>query len=141
MFESSLQKNLQALFGFKKITYDQPSSDTKEQECLFIQIESAPMRFKDGEAHVLVTGRALVYAQANKLPFGFFSKAIERANFTNPDLTKNFHFSELESNAKYFQNLVMRSFDFIYFFSAQYDPEHGKITEVNFTTTETPANE
>ncbi|WKV32908.1 hypothetical protein MAC3UK_0021 [Bdellovibrio phage MAC3UK] len=138
MFEKSLQEKFTKLFGFKKVTYDQPSPETKEQEVLFVQVESAPMRFKDGKAHIKVTGRALVYAQANKIPFGFFSKAIEKANFTDATLTKDLHFEDLEANAKYFQNLVMRTFNFTYFFSAQHNPEHGQIKTVNFTTTETP---
>lgn len=141
MFEKSLKEKFEKLFGFKKVTYDQPATEAKEQECLFVQVEEAPMRFKDGKVHIKVSGRALVYAQANKLPFGFFSKAIERANFDNALLTKDLHFSELESNAKYFQNLVMRTFNFVYFFSAQYNPEHGQIKSVTFTTTETPPHE
>ncbi|AEG42317.1 hypothetical protein BdPhPhi1402_gp20 [Bdellovibrio phage phi1402] len=141
MFEKSLQDKFKKLFGFKKVTYDQPSQETKEQEVLFVQVESAPVRFKDGSAHIKVTGRALVYAQAGKLPFGFFSKAIEQANFTDSTLTKDLHFEDLEANAKYFQNLVMRTFNFTYFFSAQYDPDHGQITSVTFSTTETVPNE
>lgn len=141
MFEKALQDKFKKIFKLEKVTFDQPSQETKEQECLFVQVENPKFRFKDGRAFARITGRAFVYAQQNKMPFGFFAKAIERANFDDPSSTKDIHFSDFESNAKYFQNLVMRSFNFTYFFNAQYNPEHGQITSVNFSTTETPPNE
>lgn len=132
MFEKQLENQLKAIFGVKKVTYDTPG-ETAEQDCLFVEVENSWNTFKDGRSLSKVTGNAVLFAQNDKVSFGFFSKAIAKAS---PSLTRNFAFFDFEENTKRFRNLVQRSFSFVYFFDSQYDPETGSITSVNFTTEE-----
>lgn len=132
MFEKSLETHFKNIFGVEKISFSQPS-EVKEQSCLFIDIEDARNTIKDGEAKAMVSGSAFIYGRAENIPFGFFSKKIEKAS---NEETKNFFFQDFENNTKYFGDLVQRGFNFIYFFKAQYDPELGKIDSINFEVQE-----
>lgn len=131
MFENKLKEDLKSIFKVKKITYDQPSN-MDEQDCIFVEIESSNNQIRDGRVRAQVTCTATIYAQNDKLPFGFVSKAIKQSD---PTITKNFFFYDLEQNSKTYQNLVQRSFSFVYFFSGQYDPNIGNIDEVELTIT------
>jgi hypothetical protein len=75
-----------------------------------------------------VTGRATLFGRNEKVPFGFFSKAIERAD---PDDKNPFFFHEFEENKKLIQNVVEMGFSFVYFFSDEYDPDQGIINEID----------
>ena len=132
MFETKLADQFKTIFGVKKVTYDTPG-ESSEQDCLFIEVENSWNTFKDGRVLSKVTGNAVMFAQNDKLSFGFFSKAIAKAPHS---MTRNLAFFDFEENTKRFRNLVQRSFSFVYFFDSQYDPETGKITSVNFTTEE-----
>lgn len=132
MFEKELESKLKKIFGVKKVTYDQPS-DTREQECLFLEVEVPNNSIKDGRALARVTGKATMFGSAEKLHFGFFSKAIRQASI---DDTRPFFFSDIEANTKFYQNIVQRSFSFVYFFTTQYDPKIGTLTSVEITVTE-----
>lgn len=79
MFKKSLQAKLERIFQFKKTTFD-ASSDSFEQDTLFIEIEKATPRISEGVAYCKAEGTLIVYSQANKLPFGYFNKALERAD-------------------------------------------------------------
>lgn len=127
MFRASLEAAFLKIFAVKKVTFDQPS-DMKEQECIFIEIENSRNVFKDGRSLSMVTGSAFMFGNEDKLPFGFFSKAIAQADSND---TGPFFFSDIESNAKFYRNLVQRGFSFVYFFDSQYDPRIGTITSVN----------
>ena len=133
MFEKELEAKFKKIFGLKKATYAIPAPEAREQDCLFIEIEDSKNTIKDGMAFARVTGRAFLFSQGEKLPFGFFSKKIEKAD--NAD-TKDLFFSDFESNTRYFQNLVQRGFNFLFLFRGQYDPETGEINEINFSVEE-----
>lgn len=131
MFETALQEAFTKIFKVKKVTFDQPS-DAREQECIFLEIETSSNAIKDGKAIAMVTGNGTMFGNNQKLPFAFFSKKIQQAD---PDLTKPFFFFDFENNTKQYQNIVQRSFSFIYFFNSQYDPETGTITSIVTETT------
>jgi len=128
VFEAKLKQTLERIFQIKA-SFDQPSS-AKEQEKLFIEIEDAKVNPKDGRIVAMVTGNCQMFGNNEKLPFGFFSKKIDKAD--NVD-TFPFFFFDLEQNTRLFQNIVQRGFSFVYFFDSQYDPEIGTITDVNIT--------
>ncbi len=132
MYESELEDLFKQIFGVKKVSYALPG-ESEEQECLFVDIEKSDNVIKDGRAIARVTGHAKMFANAEKLPFGFFSKAIYRADSS---LTKNFFFFDFESNILTFANIVQRGFGFVYFFDEQYDPEKGTITSVTIEVEE-----
>ena len=133
--EDVLEDLLKRIFAVKKVTYAEPG-ESQEQDCIFVEVESAPFKMTDGIARAKVTGKLYINGQNDKLTFGFFSKAIDLAPH---EYTKHFFFSDFEQNTKRFQNLVQRSVSFIYFFSSQYDPELGTITSIETTvTTEEP---
>ena len=120
------------IFQVRKVRYDQPG-ESKEQECLFVEIQSARNLIRQGTEISKVTGTGVIFGNAEKIPFGFFSKQIERAS---QDLTKNLFFYDFEENALLYENIVGRSFSFVYFFKNQYDPEQGQITSVVTTVEE-----
>lgn len=129
MFEKTLTEQLKRIFDLKKVSFDTPS-ESAEQECLFVAVESARNTIKDGQELARVTGRLRVYANSDKLPFGYFSKQIAKAE---PADTMNFFFFEFEENAGRMQNLAERSVGFVYFFNSQYDPERGTMTSIDIT--------
>lgn len=129
MFEKELAQKFKDIFAIQRVTYDAPG-ETREQECLFIDVQVSKNTIKDGKALAMVTGSATMFAVAEKLPFGFFSKAIKQADSS---LTKDLFFYDIESNTQRFRDIVARGFSFVYFFNIQYDPAIGNITEVDLT--------
>ena len=127
MYENSLKTIFQKIFEVKKVSYDEPDGYAMEQDVLFIEIESSRNRIKSGKATAYVEGRAFIYGQNNKIPFGFFSKKLHEAE---AKYTKSLFLNNFEENKKSYQNLVERSFSFVYFFSGQYDPDTGNITDI-----------
>lgn len=132
MFEKQLESQFKKIFNCKKVTFDQPG-DSREQECLFVEIEVSNNVIKDGRTVSKISGSASMFGNNDKLTFGYFSKRIAKSD---PALTKPFFFFDIESNTKRYQNIVQRGFSFIYFFDSQFDPETGSIDSVNFTTEE-----
>lgn len=126
MFETELKEKFQKIFELKKVTFDAPG-ESNEQDCLFIEVEHSKNVIKDGSVKAMVSGNCLMYSQHEKLPFGFFSKAIKQAD---QSLTKDLFFYEIESNNQRYRNLIKRGFSFVYFFSSQYDPKIGSITSI-----------
>lgn len=138
MFEKQLSEIMQNIFKVKKVSYDAvpegaDAEKVREQECLFLRIENAPLSFADGIARAKVTGTAVLIGRAEKVPFGFFSQAIMGAP---KDLTKDLFFFDLESNQQQYRDIVQRSFSFIYLFRSQYDPAIGSITSVTLNVEE-----
>lgn len=135
MFRKELKEKLDGIFRFKKSTFDAPSVNpqdgTFEQDTLFIQIDNAKSRVAESRFFSKVEGTLVVYAQMERIHFGFFNKQIENAD---PKLSKNLFFFDVDLNpanspARY-QNLCERRVRFIFLYSAQYDPNHGKLTEL-----------
>lgn len=127
MFRKDLEEKLGKIFGLKKTSLN-AASDQFEQDVLFIEIGSCKSKASDGEIHAKVTGRVLIYAQDNKMPYGFFTKRIEKADKA---LTKDFFFHDIdfnnESSPARLQNITERSASFVFLYSAQYDPNLGTI--------------
>lgn len=128
MLENEVKAKLQKIFGFQKATYDLPG-ESQEQECLFITISQPKVRPIDGRFVGQVEGSALVFAQNDKMPSGYFAKSIEKASAED---TEDFFFSDVGATQKIYQNIVQRSFSFVYFFNSQYDPDKGSIEEITF---------
>lgn len=127
MFESALQAQLKRIFELKKATFAAPG-DAREQETLFIEVESARHSIKEGRSWSKVTGRVTVFGNSDKLPFGYFSKCIAKASTED---TLPLFFFDIEESSPVFQNIVARSFGFVFFFNSQYDPEIGTITSID----------
>lgn len=132
MFEKELESKFKKIFGVEKVTFDSPG-ESLEQGCLFIDIDSCKNTIKDGKAVAMVTGNVNLYGPAPKVPFGFFSKAINKAENS---LTKDLFFYDIETNTQRIRDIVQRGFSFIYFFRGQYDPAIGTITSVNIAIEE-----
>lgn len=141
MFETELLDKFKAIFGLAKATYDTPtdegsqgSNPVMEQDCLFVEIENSKNTIKDGKAVAMVSGKAVLLGRNEKIPFGFFSKAIQRAD---PALTKDLFFFDIEANTPRYRDLTVRGFSFIYFYRGQFDPDIGTITSVTINIEET----
>lgn len=121
---------LKKIFSVDKVTYEAPG-ESREQECIFINVETASGHAKDAKYVARITGTCQMFGNADKIPFGFLSKAITKAD---SELTKDFFFEDIEGNTKYIGNIVQRSFSFVYFFRSQFDPKIGIINEITETT-------
>jgi hypothetical protein len=128
VFKQSLREKLIQIFDVPKATYDLPG-ESEEQKCLFIQIDRANCRVKDGLHLAEVEGKILFFTTNEITPYGYFEKKIVGAD---PELTKDLFFFDFEENKGEFVNVVERSLSFVYFFNGQYNPELGNITSVDF---------
>lgn len=132
MFRKEMQDKLKAIFGVKKVTYDE-AGDSYEQDCIFVEILNCQSNTGQGKATAKVTGALVMYSQNNKLPYGFFNKKLQQAS---KELTKNFFFFDIDVEAQNsparLQNISERRANFIYLYSAQYDPNQGSLTSVEF---------
>lgn len=128
MFESTLKQIIKDVFDFDKVTYDAPG-ESLEQECVFVEVENSRSTIKDGQQLARVTGRLRIFANAEKLPYGYFTKKIDE----HPDKCRDIFFYDIELNAGYIGNLTERSMSFVYFFTSQYDPNQGTITSIELS--------
>jgi hypothetical protein len=134
MFEKALKQKFERIFGLRKVTFDSHGdpadihSDSKEQETLFVEIQTAKTSLKDGKEVARVQGIASVFCPNEKLPYGYFLKRIQKAK---PEDVRDIFFYEMEQHDPVYLNLAKRSFSFIYLYSAQYDPNLGSITSLN----------
>lgn len=127
MIEAKLQSLFEKIFDFKKTTFNAPS-DSQEQECLFIEIDTVRTNVKDNTVESKVTGKASVYAPSDKLPVMYLAQKIRAAN---PSLTKDLFFYDFEQNFPMEVNIVKRGFGFVYLFSGQYDPHNDNIESID----------
>lgn len=134
MFKAELKAKLSRIFEFdlQKTTFDKPG-ESQEQEAVFIDVISSMNKISPPTESAKVTGRLHIFANADKLPYGYFSKKIKEADSAD---TKDLFFFEFEENKGTFRNICERSLSFIYFFEKQYDPEQGEITSINTTLSE-----
>lgn len=134
MIEKVLKDRFEKIFQVRKVTFDSPadlnSSDlvAPEQETLFIEIGSSRTTFKDKLEIGKIIGRASIFAQQEKLPYGFFAKQIAAADAA---LTKDIFFTNIDENKGRFLNLTERSFGFVFLFDGQFDPALGSIESIN----------
>lgn len=134
MFRNELERRMKTIFGLGKTTFDAPS-DQFEQDTLFIQVDRVLPSIKDGREVAAVYGVITVYSQKNKMPFGYFDKRI--ANAKNVD-KKGLHFYDFEEDVanspSRIINIGERKRSFLFLYDAQYDPNQGELTSVEFTT-------
>lgn len=125
MFEKALAEKFKKVFGLQKVTFDRPG-ESNEQEVVFIEIEDPRITIAEGIQRARVSGRASVFVRGAKMPFGYFQKCIA----AHPDECIDIAFFNIDTNVKTYMDVVQRTFEFIYFFSSQYDPEIGTLNEV-----------
>lgn len=126
MFEESLKYIIKEILDIDKVVYDKPG-DSQEQECVFIIIDNSRNKITDKKQRAKVTGTIRVFAELEKLPYGYFSKKIAEAP---NNLTRNLFFYDFEDNVGTFGNIVERSASFVYLFNSQFDPSLGNIERV-----------
>lgn len=129
MFENALKEKIKKLFPVGKVTYDMASMESPEQDTIFITIETARTHVTDAKARALVRGYMSVFANSEKLRFGFFNKQLANADSAD---TKDLFFYNIDQNAKYYGNLVERRCGFVYKFETQHDPNQGSMTSLEF---------
>ncbi len=129
-----MAEKLSQIFGLRKTTYNQPlmsNEGTFEQETLFIQVEDCKSRATFGRSYAQVLGTLIVFAQMDKMPFGYFNKRIQLAS---AELTRQFFFFDIDQNPPNsparVQNISERRVRFVYLYSAEYDPNHGELTDL-----------
>lgn len=128
MFTADLERRLKGIFDVKRVRFEAPS-ESREQDTLFVEIDESRTAVTAGRESARVSGTLTMFSQREKLPYGYFSKCIERSA---SDLTRPLIFSLAEANEETFQNLTTRSLGFTFLYSAQYDPNHGELTQVHF---------
>lgn len=133
MFEKTMLAQLKRIFDLDKVTFDRPG-ESQEQEAAFVEVEKAQCRVKDARQIARVTGKLHVFAQLDKMPYGYFSKCIAEAPAED---TSSFYFYDFEENKGTFRNIVERSLGFIYLFDSQYDPAIGTLNQINLSISET----
>lgn len=142
MFEKALAEKFKRIFDLKtsldlsKIKFSDVGY-SGEQDCVFVEVTSSKNQIKTGREIAMITAVAKVFANADKLPFGYFSKRIAAAQ---PIDVNDIFFYNFEDNTNLFGPVVQRNFSFVYFFDSQYNPALGKIESVAVTVTtgETP---
>lgn len=132
MFEKTLADCLKRIFDFDKVTFDRPG-ESQEQEGMFVEIDTTRCRIKDGRQIARASGTIRVFAENNKLPYGYFTKCISEAD---PDDTKGLFFFDFEENRGTFRNIAERSMGFVYLFDSQYDPAVGTLNQINLSYVE-----
>lgn len=131
MFEAEMKQKVARILNLKtdKVRFDLPSSQA-EQEMAFIEISRADSRIVDKLELARVTGRIRLFVQNEKMPYGYFNKAIDKAAQEDKE---GFFFFDFEENASRYLNLTERTASFVYFHKKQYDPEKGAITSIEFS--------
>lgn len=128
MFKEFLKESLKKIFQLSKVTYDLPG-ESREQECLFVDVQSARNSIGKKKECSIVRGTIILYGSSDKIPFGFFSKKINQAD---AELTSNLCFYNMDENTRTIQNIVERRCNFIFLYSNEYDPEGGSLTSLDF---------
>ena len=132
MFRKEMADKLKTIFGVKKVTFDQPG-ESYEQDVIFVEIEECLSRASQGRSYAKVTGSIVMFSERDKLPYGFFAKRIAQAP---GDATKSFFFFDTDVDAlnspARLQNISERRSRFVYLYSAQYDPNQGELTSIEF---------
>lgn len=133
MFRASLKEKFERIFDLPKVTFDSHGDkefvhdDSKEQLCIFIEVSESLNYIQDSQAIAKVTGTGTVFANSDRLPYGYFSKKIHAAAIED---VKDLFFYKLEENAGQMVNIDQRSFSFIYLWKAQYNPNQGTLNQL-----------
>lgn len=129
MFEEALKEKFRKVFEVQRVRFDDPGpeKESREQETLFVEISECKSKIRDTRQFCRVTGKCIMIAQNDKLPFGYFPKMIA----THADDTKDLFFHDFEENTRVYGNLVERGFSFVFFFNSQYDPAVGNLNAID----------
>jgi len=130
VFEAELSDKIKQIFDVSKVTFDTPG-ESREQDCIYIEVENCKTTLKDARQFSKVTGRCYMISQSQKLPFGYLTKKLIESDKA---LTKDLYAYEFEENSLRYRNLIERSFSFIYFFTSQYNPDIGTIESIELTS-------
>jgi hypothetical protein len=131
VFETELRAKFQRIFGIRKMSFDRPG-ESQEQEGGFIEITNVRPNFREARQIAHVQGTLHVFANSDKMPFGYLAKRIEHADPAD----KRALFFQTEENRGTFGNIVERSMSFVFLFDSQYDPALGTLNELNTTVVE-----
>lgn len=135
MFRAELKSRLSKIFGFEKTTFDAPS-ESFEQDTLFVSIAEAQSRPSGKKIYSKVMGYLTVFSQKDKMPYGFFNKRIQKADAA---LTRELFFFDMDvdvaSSPARIQNISERRARFVFLYSADYDPNKGRLTSINMEET------
>lgn len=126
MFTKDLETKLKNIFGSQKVVFDSFQLG-KEQETLFVEIDSAKDYTTDGNMGMLVVGRLGISGPAGKFKYGWAHKKIEIANRSDTD---SFIFGRNELPIKFVHNsneFIKYEVDFVYRFHASFNPRADKI--------------
>lgn len=140
MFRKDLERRFKLIFGFKKVTFSSPSDDptigTFEQDSCFVEVSDCKSNTGFGRAQAKVEGTLRTFTQDDKMPYGFFNKAIQQAS---AELKAQLFFYEVDTNVASsparIQNIHERRTRFVFLYSEQYDPDQGEITSLELEET------
>ncbi len=136
MFKADLKARFDRIFDVDNTTFEAPQADTPEQDVLFIEILDCRPRMSaanGGRATAKVIGAVVMFSQANRMPFGFFSKRIEQADHAD---TKNLIFEheiDIPNSPARMQNIHERRLGFTFLYDSQYDPSRGELTSMTLS--------
>lgn len=136
MFEKDLLAKFERIFGVKKTTYDAPNYEAPEQDCLFIEIAEARPRMMnvgtEGKKQTcIVSGSAIIFSQAARLPYGFFAKRLEKAVLADKKNLAFFSEIDVPNSPARMVNLHERRAPFTFLYDSQYDPAQGELTSMD----------
>ena len=94
-----------------------------------MNITDSRARVSNNSERARVNGEIVIFANADKMPFGFFSKKINQAD---PRLTKDLFFHNMDQNERRYQNIVERRCEFVFLYHGDYNPAKGEITSIEF---------
>ena len=136
MFKADLKARMQRIFQLGKTTYNAPSMEAPEQDTLFIDITEVRPRMANaggGRQTAKVVGAVVVFSQAERTPFGFFSKRVEQADAAD---TANLFFQsevDIPNSPARIVNLHERRVPFVFLYVSQYDPSRGELTSITLS--------
>jgi hypothetical protein len=140
MFRTDLEERLKKIFCVSVVKFDAFMLG-KEQEALFVDIDTAKLYSTSGKHGWFVKGRLSICGIAGKHKYGWAHSKIELAE---KSLTAPFIFGRDENPIKFSNNnndFVKIDMDFIYIYDADFNPISAKIVRAEITTEEEQNNE
>lgn len=125
-----MKEKLERIFGLK-VSFNH-KSESQEQECIFVEVESTKNNVSAGRFKGKAMGKLRFFVNSDKLPFGFFSQKISLADRADID---DFFFYDFEENTGTILNICERLLSFIYLYDMEYNPSVGLINELETTVT------
>lgn len=131
MFKKEMKAKLEAVFKFKKTTFDAYSQEY-EQDVLFVEIHDCKESVKTDSVAMRITGDLVYFSQVDKIKYGQMIKLIELAK---ADDKNSFFFYDIDkqnvSSQARLIDIAERRISFQYLYKGQFDPDKGVITSLN----------